>query len=207
MTVSSRPLWLAPQPLLLASTSEARRAVLKAAGIPADVQGSGVDERAIEAAHEHLGPSALAERLAAEKALAVSRRSPGRIVVGADQVLDAGGLALHKPGTREVAARHLSDLAGRPHALRSAVAVARDGSIVEAFVESAHLHMRPLSEDAIARYLDAVPPAVLQNAGVYQVEDIGVHLFERIEGDHSTILGLPILPLLAALRRLGCLGL
>lgn len=202
-------LWTGERPLILASASQARRLLLERAGVPAETQGSGVDERAVEADAEQdrLDPSALAQRLAAEKALAVSRRHPGRWVLGADQVLDHAGAALHKPMHRDTARMHLQRLAGRTHALRSAVAIARDGEVAEAFLDSAHLSMRSLDEDAIERYLDLVPGEVLQNAGVYQVEALGIHLFERIEGEHSTILGLPLIPCLAALRRLGCLAL
>jgi nucleoside triphosphate pyrophosphatase len=200
-------LWAAERPLLLASTSQTRRALLAHAGIVTDVESSGVDERAIEMAAEEdrLDPPALAERLATEKALAVSRRHPDRLVLGADQVLDHAGGALHKPLHRAQAKAHLQLLAGRTHALHSAIALAQDGRIVDAFQDKAELSMRSLTDEAIDIYLDAVPPEVLQNAGVYQVEGLGIHLFERIEGEHSTILGLPLVPCLAALRRLGCL--
>jgi septum formation protein len=201
-------LWTAPSPLVLASTSAARRGLLRGAGIDPEVVASGVDERALEAQAqaERLGPGALALRLAAEKALAVSRRHPGSWVVGADQVLEADGEALHKPADRAEAARHLSRLSGRPHALRSAVALARDGMLEDSFVETAVLALRPLTQSAIARYLDAVGDAALAGAGAYQVEGLGIHLMERIEGDHATILGLPLIPLLSALRVRGCLA-
>lgn len=199
--------WAQERPLLLASTSAARRALLLRAGIPVETEPSSVDERSVEAAaeDERLSPSSLAGRLAAEKALAVSRRHPDRLVLGADQVLDLAGRAMHKPLHRDRARDQLRLLAGRTHALHSAVALAAEGRIVDAFVDSAELSMRSLTDEAIERYLDAVPAEVLGNAGVYQVEALGVHLFERIEGDHSTILGLPLIPCLAALRSLGCL--
>jgi len=198
-------LWSGDSPLVLASTSQARRHLLERSGIPTEIEASGVDERALEAAaeDERLDPAALAKRLAVEKALAVSRRRPGRLVLGADQVLDHAGRAFHKPLTRTKAKAHLQRLAGRTHALLSAVALARDGEIVEIFLDSASLAMRSLSDEAIETYLDAVPPEVFGNAGVYQVEALGIHLFERIEGEHSTILGLPLIPCLDALRRLG----
>jgi septum formation protein len=200
--------WADERPLLLASTSQARRLLLGQAGVPAETEASGVDERAVEAAAEmdRLGPTQLAERLAAEKALAVSRRHPDRLVLGADQVLDHAGEALHKPLHRGDAKGQLQRLAGRTHALRSAVALAREGQILETLVDSASLSMRSLTDESIERYLDVVPPDVLLNVGVYQVEAVGIHLFERIEGEHSTILGLPLIPTLAALRRLGCLA-
>ena len=106
-----------------------------------------------------------------------------------------------------MAREHLERLSGRTHALRSAVAIALGGAVLEGFVESAQLTLRVLTPQAIERYLDIAPPTVLQNAGVYQVEAIGIHLFEKIAGDHSTILGLPLIPCLEALRRLGCLAL
>jgi septum formation protein len=205
MTTTS--LWTGGPALLLASSSPARRQLLERAGIPVESEASGLDERALEAAAEpeRLDPAGLAGRLAAEKALAISRRRPDRLVLGADQVLDLAGQALHKPLRRDTAKTHLLRLAGRRHALRSAVAFARDGRIVEAFVESASLTMRSLTEDAVDAYLALVSPDVLGNPGVYQVEALGIHLFDRIEGDHSTILGLPLIPCLAALRRLGAL--
>lgn len=201
--------WTAERPLILASTSVTRLHLLSNAGVPLETEASRVDERAVEAAGvaDGLDPPSLAGRLAAEKALAVSRRHPGRLVLGADQILDLDGKALHKPLTREVAREHLTKLSGRTHALRSAVAIARGGAVVEGFVESAHLTVRPLTPQVIERYLDLASPAALQNAGVYQVEALGIHLFQKIEGDHSTILGLPLIPCLEALRRLDCLSL
>jgi septum formation protein len=202
-------LWTAPDNLLLASTSATRLALLVSAGLPVETQKPNVDERAVEAAarHERLDPPALAGRLAAEKALAVSRRHPERIVLGADQVLDCDGDIFHKPADRASAKDHLQRLAGHRHALHSAGALAIGGQVVEQFVTSAFLTMRPLTEEAIELYLDLAGPDVLSSVGVYQLEGLGIHLFESLDGDHSTILGLPLLPLLAALRRLGCLAL
>lgn len=200
--------WTAPLPLLLASTSRTRLSLLVGAGLPVETQAPGVDERAVEATAEAgmLSPMELAGRLAAEKALTVSRRHPERLVLGADQVLDSGDKVLHKPADRAAARAQLLFLAGRTHALHSAGALAKGGEILEVFGASATLTMRALEEAAIDRYLDLAGPEVLSCVGVYQLERLGVHLFERVEGDHATILGLPMLPLLASLRRLGCLA-
>jgi septum formation protein len=183
--------------------------LLKSAGLPVETERPEVDERAIEQAarHEALDPPALARRLSAEKALAVSRRHPDRVVLGADQVLECEGTVFHKPESREAARAQLQQLAGRGHALHSAGALAIGGQVADDFAASAHLVMRPLTESAIDVYLDLAGPDVLHSVGVYQLEGFGIHLFEAVEGDHSTILGLPLLPLLAALRRLGCLSL
>lgn len=202
-------LWTPAEKLLLASTSATRLALLVSAGLPVETQNAGIDERAVEAAaaHEKLDPAALAGRLAAEKALAVSRRHPERVVLGADQVLACQGAVFHKPADRPAAQAQLLALSGRRHALHSAGAIAIGAQVVERFGASAHLTMRPLTEEAVDLYLDLAGPDVLKSVGVYQLEGFGVHLFETVEGDHSTILGLPLLPLLASLRRLGCLAL
>ena len=201
-------LWIPPEPLLLASTSATRRALLEGAGLPVETQAPAVDERAVEGAAQGDAPDppGLARRLAAEKACAVSRRHPERIVLGADQVLDCGGRVFHKPADREAAREQLKALAGRSHALHSAASIAVGGQVVESLMASARLSMRPLTEDSIARYLDLAGADVLRSVGMYQIEGLGIHLFERVDGDHSTILGLPLLPLLASLRRLGCLA-
>jgi septum formation protein len=201
--------WKAPDRLLLASTSPTRRALLESAGLAVDTESPGVDERAVEAAarHEALVPPALAGRLAAEKALAVSHRHPGRIVLGADQVLACAGEVLHKPGDRGAAREQLRKLAGRSHDLHSAGVLAIGGEVADTFLASARLTVRSLTDETIDLYLDLAGPDVLRSVGVYQVEGLGIHLFEEVDGDHSTILGLPLLPLLSALRRLGCLSL
>ena len=201
-------LWTLPEPLLLASTSATRRALLVSAGLPVETQAPGVDERAVEDAgrSDAPDPPALARRLAAEKARAVSRRHPKRIVLGADQVLDCGGAVFHKPADRQAAREQLQALSGRSHALHSAAAIAIGGQVVESFTASARLSMRPLTEDCIERYLDLAGADVLGSVGVYQIEGLGIHLFDQVDGDHSTILGLPLLPLLSSLRRLGCLA-
>lgn len=195
--------WTADSPLLLASTSRTRLLLLVGAGLPIETQNPEVDERAVETASraEMLGPPDLARRLAAEKALAVSRRNPDRLVLGADQVLDCEGKVLHKPTDRTMAREHLQRLAGRTHALHSAAVLAQNGTVIETILDSARLAMRDLDGKAIDRYLDLAGPEAWLSVGAYQLEGLGIHLFEGVEGDHSTILGLPLIPLLAALRR------
>jgi septum formation protein len=202
-------LWKSSENLLLASTSATRLALLVSAGLSVETQASNVDERAIEKAaqSEKLDPPALALRLAAEKALSVSHLHPKRIVLGADQVLACGETVFHKAENREAARRQLQALSGTTHALHSAGALAIGGKVVESFNATATLAMRPLTDEAIELYLELAGPSVLHSVGIYQYEGLGVHLFDTVEGDHSTILGLPLLPLLSALRRLGCLAL
>jgi septum formation protein len=199
-------LWIAPRPLVLASASATRRGLLESAGLPVETDPSRVDERAVERGSSKVAPAELALRLAEEKALEVGRRRPERLVLGADQVLDLDGEVLHKPADRREALEHLRRLAGRAHRLHSAVALARGGALLDGFVASATLTMRALGQDAMDRYVEAAGDAALSCAGAYQVEGLGVHLFEAIEGDHATILGLPLIPLLARLRGLGCLA-
>ncbi len=131
---------------------------------------------------------------------------PGQYVVGADQTLALGALLFSKPAGRAEAAEQLRSLAGRSHELHSAVAVARDGKILFETVTMARMTMRPLGGNEIQTYLDEAGEAVTTSVGAYQLEGLGVHLFERIEGDHFTILGLPLLPLLAFLRGERLLG-
>jgi septum formation protein len=194
-------LWRGGAPLVLASASMARQAVLHAAGIPFDVHPAGIDERAIEAGTA--GAGEVAALLARAKAAAVAARMPARLVLGADQTLALGSRLFCKPANKAEARDQLRALSGRTHALHSAVAVMRNNDELFAHIEVARLTLRPLSEDFLDRYLDVVGDAVMQSVGGYQVEGPGIHLFERVEGDHSTILGLPLLPLLQYLRRAG----
>jgi len=199
-------LWLAAAPLVLASQSKVRRALLEAAGIAVEVRPADLDERAVEADAPHLGPGAVAALLAREKALSVAAALPGRLVVGADQTLALGDRRFTKPADRAAARAQLGTLSGRIHTLHAAVAVARDGDILFDHVDRARLTMRRLSDDFLDRYLDATGEAVTASVGGYQLERTGVQLFEKIEGDHFTILGLPLLPLLAFLRAHGSLA-
>jgi len=196
--------------LLLASASPTRKSLLEAAGLPVETAAAAIDERAIEAEMaDQDSPgfaSCLAARLAREKALAVSRRSGDRVVVGADQTLVCEGRLFHTPSDREAAAAQLARLSGRSHSLYAAFAIARGGEVLESGGEAAELTMRPLDAETIARYLGCAGAQAVASVGAYQIEKLGIHLFARIEGQHSTILGLPLLPLLAGLRKLGLLA-
>ena len=198
--------WLPPDPILLASTSPTRRLLLEGAALPVETAAPDVDERALEAASAGLAPPELARCLAEAKAGSIAARHPGRIVVGADQVLALDGRVFHKPSDAAEARAQLADLAGRTHTLHSAVALT--GRLArQSFVETARLTLRTLDARAIAAYVACVGEArVRASVGGYQLEGPGIHLFARVEGDHSTVLGLPLLPLLARLRAAGCLG-
>jgi septum formation protein len=200
------PLWCAAHPLVLASRSASRRAMLEAAGIPVEISVPQVDERAVEAAAGPLGPVDAAVLLASEKAKAVARCLPGRLVTGADQTLALGTRRFDKPTDRAAARGQLMALAGNTHELHSAVAVARNDDILFAATDTARLTMRRLSEAFLDSYMEAAGTAVQDSVGAYQLEKLGIHLFERVDGDHFTILGLPLLRLLAFLRREGSLA-
>ena len=199
-------LWRGKYPLILASQSRARQALLANAGIDFEAVPADIDEREIQQASGLSTPGDIAALLARRKALSVSLRQPGRFVVGADQTLARGARLFAKPAGRAQAAEQLRALAGGSHELHSAVAVARDGEILFEGVFIARMTMRQLGEPEIVAYLDAVGEAVTTSVGAYQLEGLGVHLFERVEGDHFTILGLPLLPLLAFLRSERLLG-
>ncbi len=198
--------WRGNTPLILASQSRARQALLANAGIGFEAVTAEIDERAVQQASGLSAPGGIASLLAREKALAVSARQPGKFVIGADQTLALGERLFSKPAGRALAAAQLRALAGRSHELHSAVAVARDGKILFEAVAIAGMTMRRLGEAEIDVYLDEAGDAVTSSVGAYQLEGLGVHLFERIEGDHFTILGLPLLPLLAFLRSERLLG-
>lgn len=197
-------IWRGSVPLLLASTSETRRRLLASAGLSVDTQAPHVDERAVEETPADPGETAC--RLAGEKALAVSRLRPGRLVLGADQTLACDGRAFHKPADRAAAREQLIALSGRTHVLHSVFALAEAGKVVHKGRDDARMTLRDLRAEAIDIYLDQAGDAAWASVGAYQVEGRGIHLFERIEGDHSTILGLPLIPLLAALRKRGLLA-
>ena len=193
-------LWRGKYPLILASRSRARQTLLANAGINFEAVPAELDERALQQTSGLSAPGDIAALLAREKALAVSSQQSGRFVVGADQTLALGTRLFSKPASRTQAAEQLRALAGHGHELHSAVAVARDGKILFEAAAVARMTMRRLGEAEIDAYLDQAGEAVTSSVGAYQLEGLGVHLFERIEGDHFTILGLPLLPLLAFLR-------
>jgi septum formation protein len=201
-------LWIAPRPLLLASQSLARRQLLAAAGIPHAVVAPDLDERAAELPLRQSGADAgqVARHLARMKAEKVSRSHPDDLVLAADQVLACEGRLFAKPADRAAAAAQLAALSGRTHQLHSAFCLMRRGEIRVETVVPAQLTMRPFGRAFIELYLAAAGEAVLDLVGAYQLEAIGIHLFAAVEGEHSTILGLPLLPLLAALRSEGVLA-
>ena len=193
-------IWRGKDPLILASQSRARQMLLGNAGIAFEAIPADIDERAVENNSGLTSPGETAGLLASEKALFVSSQHPGRYVIGADQTLALGQRRFSKPQGRAQAADQLRLLAGHSHQLHSAVAVARDGKILFSNVSIATMTMRSLNDAEMTAYLDAAGEAVTTSVGAYQLEGLGVHLFERIEGDHFTILGLPLLPLLQFLR-------
>jgi septum formation protein len=199
------PLWLASDPLLLASKSAARRALLEAAGVPIELHPADIDERGMEADAGPATPAAVAALLARAKASVVAAKRPGRLVVGADQTLALGTERLAKPADRAAARAQLSALSGRTHELHSAIAFVQDATVQFEFVGSARLTMRPLSDRLLDRYLDAVGNAATTSVGAYQIEGPGIQLFEKVDGDYFTVLGLPLLAALDFLRRRGCL--
>ena len=180
--------------------------LLANAGVSFEAVPADIDERSVQKNSGLSAPGEIAGLLAREKACFVSSKNPGRYVVGADQTLALGNRLFSKPAGRAQAADQLRLLAGGTHELHSAVAVARDGKVVFSDVSVARLTMRALTGSEIRTYLDEAGEAVTSSVGAYQLEGLGVHLFDHFEGDHFTILGLPLLPLLAFLRREQLLG-
>jgi septum formation protein len=193
--------------LVLASGSRHRQALLMQAGIRAEADPSTLDERLVEAPLKESGatPDEVALVLAEAKAVDVSERRPGALVIGADQVLSVGDEILHKPADMEAARRTLLKLSGRTHHLDSAVVLAEGGAAVWRHVSRASITFRDLTPAEIGRYLAAAGDGVLTSVGAYQVEGRGLQLMERIEGDLFTIIGLPMLPLIRELRARGAL--
>lgn len=193
-------LWRERQPLILASQSAPRRSLLVNAGIDVEAIPADIDERAIQQRSGLTDPGGIAALLATEKAKFISAKHPGRYVIGADQTLALGERLFSKPADRAAAATQIGQLAGQTHALHSAVSVTLDGVLLFSHVSVARMTMRSLTGNEIAAYINEAGDAVTASVGAYQLERTGVHLFERIDGDHFTILGLPLLPLLGFLR-------
>lgn len=193
--------------IILASTSPFRAKLLQDAGVAFDKEAPEVDERALEAplAESGASPEDVALILAEAKAVDVSERHQGALVIGSDQTLSLGDRVFHKPEDMEGARRHLLDLSGKTHHLNTAVVIAKDGEAIWRHVSTAAMTMRTLDPAFIGRHLAAVGDDALKSVGAYQIEGQGIQLFEAIEGDYFTIVGLPLLPLLSELRRLGAI--
>lgn len=194
-------------PLILASSSPFRRMLLTNAGIRFEAESASVDERAVEETLLGTGatPGDVALVLAEAKAQDVAERNPGSVVIGSDQTLSLGDEIFHKPTNMDAARRQLLRLSGLTHQLNSAVVLVRGGTTIWHHVAIARLTVRDLEPGFVGRYLAAAGDGVLSSVGAYQLEAQGVQLFDKIEGDYFSILGLPLLPLLAELRRLGAI--
>ncbi|RZV35673.1 MAG: septum formation protein Maf [Sphingomonadaceae bacterium] len=190
-------------PLILASRSASRRAMLKAAGIQFEAVAADLDERALEADMEGSVAEEIAQALAAAKAVAVSLAHPGRLVLGSDSLVEVEGQRFDKPESRKQAAEHLRNFSGKAMRLHSAAALAVDGRITWIDHGLASLIVRPLTDAFIEEYLDAEWPDVSACVGVFRIEGRGVQLFETIIGDQFTVLGMPLLAVLGALRDRG----
>ncbi|MGO7590672.1 Maf-like protein [Rhizobium leguminosarum] len=193
--------------LILASSSPFRRMLMENAGLAFEAHAARIDERAVEAPLERAGakPDAVALVLARAKAEEVSSRFPDSLVIGSDQTMSLGDRVFHKPKDMADAASHLQALSGVAHRLNSAVAIVSDGVVLWEHLAHAELTMRPLTAEFITRHLARVGERALSSVGAYQLEGQGIQLFEKIEGDYFTILGLPMLPLLKELRELGAI--
>lgn len=193
--------------IVLASGSQFRKTILMNAGLDLEIVPAEIDERAVEAPLQDSGasPEDVALILAEAKALEVSERKPGAVVLGCDQTMSLGDEVFHKPADMEAARRHLLKLSGKTHHLNSAAVLARDGEVLWRHVGTASLTMRDLDPAFIGRHLARVGPKALLSVGAYQIEGEGIQLFEKIEGDYFTIVGVPLLATLAELRRLGAI--
>ncbi len=196
---------IAPPEVVLASASRWRLELLQRAGLSLRAEPARIDESEVKASlrAERADAGAAAETLAELKAIKISRRSPGALVIGADQILECEGRWFDKPPDRAGAADHLRALRGKTHALETAACVVRDGVRIWHCREAPRLIVRPLDEAFIESYLDAAGPEILETVGAYRLDDIGVQLFAKVSGDYFTILGLPLLPLLGFLREHG----
>lgn len=186
--------------IVLGSKSASRRAMLDAAGVAYEARPADIDERAVERGLGDAGPAEIAEALARAKALAVPSEA---LVLGSDSLVMVDGRRFDKPADRTQAAEHLRFFSGKVMHLHSGAALAQGGTIVWSHTAIAQLYLRVLTDDFIESYLDAEWPAVSHCVGVFRIEALGINLFERIEGSHFTVLGMPLLPVLGALREFG----
>jgi len=193
------------KPLILASKSASRRAMLDAAGVTYESIPADIDERAVEAGLAGAAPSEVAEALAVAKAAAVAAHHPQALVLGSDSLVVAGGRRFDKPRSADEAAEHLRFFSGKVMELHSAAALVQGGGCEWSHASIARLHVRALSEEFITHYLSLEWPAIGHTVGAFRIEGPGVQLFSAIEGDQFTVLGMPLLPLLDALREEGVL--
>ncbi|WP_425458873.1 Maf-like protein [Ahrensia kielensis] len=191
--------------LILASTSPFRKMLFENAGLTFETAAPDVDERAIEETLEGSDATAsdIAEILAESKARNIAERNPAKLVIGGDQTLSLEGSQFHKPKDMEEARQHLLAMSGKVHQLNSAIVIVRGDEIIWRHVSVAHMHMRVLDPGFIGRHLAAVGDIALKSVGSYQIEGPGIQLFEKVDGDYFTIVGVPMIPLLAKLRELG----
>ena len=192
--------------MILASKSASRRAMLDAASVEYRAIPADIDERAVEASLKDANPAEIAESLAVAKAYSVAEHNIGALVLGSDSLVVVGGKRFDKPTSRDNAAEHLRFFSGKVMELHSAAALVRDDACVWSHSDCAKLHVRALSDDFIELYLDAEWPQISYCAGAFRIEAMGVQLFERIEGDQFTVLGMPLIPVLTALRAEGVMA-
>lgn len=192
--------------IVLASQSGSRKAMLTAAGVAFETHPADVDEAAIKRELIGVSGAQIATTLAEAKAIAVSGAKPGRLVLGGDSVVEVSARQFDKPTSRANAAEHLRFFSGKTMDLSSAAVLIRDGVVVWRHGETVRLKVRPLSDSFIDTYLDHEWPDVGACVGVFRIEALGVQLFETIEGSHFTVLGMPLIPLLTALRGFGALS-
>jgi septum formation protein len=189
--------------IILASQSEIRRRLLTLAGVTFEAMAAPIDEKQLQTQLNHLPPQKLATTLAHAKAEAIIPVNPTAVVIGVDQTLELEGRCLHKPATTAEARNHLESLSGKTHALHTAYCMIQQGVILAQHCQTSKLTMRSLSPAFLDHYLASCPPSVLSSVGCYQLEGLGIQLMENIEGDYFSILGLPLLALLADLRACG----